>query len=201
MVDSSGSPGDPPDLDVLARRVGRVVHLHRTAQGLSLGALARAAGLSTTIVSRIESGHGNPSMETLWRLSRALGVPLGALLAEEETPSVRRIDARSGERMLADSGMTGWLVHAKSAPHRSEAYWCDVPRGTDQASVAHLPGSEEVLLCLSGRLLVGPPGEEQELAPGDAVWFAADVPHRYHALEDSTALSWVLYPPPAGTTT
>lgn len=198
MIDGSTPSPDAPDLDALARRIGRVVHANRTAQGLSLGALARAAGLSTTIVSRIEGGAGNPSMETLWRLSRALGVPLGQLLAEEETPSVRRIDARSGEAMHADSGMTGWLVHAKSELHRSEAYWCDVPAGTDQTSVAHLPGSEEVLICLAGRMLVGPAGREEELGPGDALWFAADVTHRYVAFEDSTTLSWVLYPPAAG---
>lgn len=191
MIDNS--------LDDLARRIGRVVHANRTAQGLSLGAVARAAGLSTTIVSRIESGAGNPSMETLWRISRALGLPLGSLLADDEEPTVRRIDARSGELMRADSGMTGWLVHAKSAPHRSEVYWCDVPAGTDQQSIAHLPGSEEVLLCVSGRIRVGPEGREEELGVGDALWFAADVPHRYTALEDSVTLSWVLYPPAAGT--
>lgn len=197
MIDTPSPTPGSPDLDALARRIGRVVHANRTAQGLSLGAVARAAGLSTTIVSRIEGGTGNPSMETLWRLSRALGLPLGSLLAEEEAPSVRRIAARSGEAMHADSGMTGWLVHSRSELHRSEAYWCDVPAGTDQASVAHLPGSEEVLLCLTGRVLVGPPGREEELGPGDALWFAADVPHRYVALEDSTMLSWLLYPPAA----
>ena len=176
-----------------------MIHANRTAQGLSLGALARAAGLSTTIVSRIESGAGNPSMETLWRVSHALGVPLGALLADESGPSVRRIPARSGEPMHADSGMTGWLIHAKSESHRAELYDIDMPAGVDQVSVAHLAGSEEVVLCLEGRMLAGPEGDVRELGPGDAVWFAADVRHRYVALEDARALSWVLYPPPAVT--
>ncbi len=156
MIDSPSPTPPPDDLDALARRVGRVVLANRTAQGLSRGALARAAGLSTTIVSRIESGEGNPSMETLWRVSHALGVPLGALLADTSGPSVRRVPQRSGEAMHADSGMTGWLIHAASDAHRAELYDIDMPAGVDQTSVAHLPGSQEVVVCLAGRMLAGP---------------------------------------------
>ena len=63
------------ELDVLADRIGRVIRAHRLAQGMSLGDLARASGLSKTILARIESGAGNPSIETLWRVSRALTLP------------------------------------------------------------------------------------------------------------------------------
>jgi transcriptional regulator with XRE-family HTH domain len=198
MIDTMPDPPANEDLDALTRHVAQVIRTHRVDQGLSLGALARAAGLSTTILSRIVNGAGNPSLETLWRLSRALGVPLGVLLADDRGPSVRRIAARSGQRMQADSGMTGWLVHAKSEAHRAEIYQCDLPAGTDQTSVPHLPGAEEVVLCLAGRVRAGPLGEEQDLEPGDAVWFAADGPHRYVALEDARTLSWVMYPPPPG---
>ena len=39
--------------------------------------------------------------------------------------------------------------------------------------------------------------QEQEIGPGDAVVFAADVSHRYRALEASTALDWILYLDPS----
>ena len=75
---------DATDLGALADR-DRPGDPRRTAsaQGMSLGDLARASGLSKTILARIEGGDGNPSVETLWRVSRALRVPLGALLAED----------------------------------------------------------------------------------------------------------------------
>ena len=44
------------------------------------------------------------------------------------------------------------------------------------------------MLCVSGRMRAGPPGEEQELGPGDAVLFAADVAHRYRP--SSPARRW-----------
>ena len=54
-----------PNLPSLAGRIGRVVRAHRIAQDRSLGDLARASGLSKTILAKIERGEGNPSIETL----------------------------------------------------------------------------------------------------------------------------------------
>ena len=92
------------DLDVLADRIGRVIRAYRLAQGMSLGDLARASGLSKTILARIESGAGNPSIETLWRVSRALNLPLGALLAEDEAPRVRASPHATGEALPPTRG-------------------------------------------------------------------------------------------------
>jgi transcriptional regulator with XRE-family HTH domain len=182
------------ELAVLAGRIGRVIRAHRLAQGMSLGDLARASGLSKTILARIESGAGNPSVETLWRVSRALTLPLGALLAEDETPRVRAIPARSGEPLQADAGMAAWLVHADAHEHRSEVYELAFEKGVEQRGEPHLPGTEEVIVCTAGRMRAGPAPEPVALEPGDAVWFAADVAHVYTAEEDSRALCWMLYP-------
>jgi quercetin dioxygenase-like cupin family protein len=89
--------------------------------------------------------------------------------------------------------MTGWLVLADGRDHRSELFELDYPRGTDHRSEAHLPGTEELIFCVHGRLRAGPAGEEAELGPGDAMLFAADVPHAYRALRDSRVLCWMLY--------
>jgi transcriptional regulator with XRE-family HTH domain len=179
----------------LNRSVGRTIRAHRIAQGASLGDLARSSGLSKTILGRIEGGEGNPSIETLWRISQALHLPLGSLLDDERGSRARVIPARSGEEIRAESGMIGWLVHADGREHRCELYEFDHPLGTDHRSPAHLPGTEELVLCVTGRLRVGPIGEEAELGPGDAILFAADVPHAYVALAASRVLCLMLYAP------
>lgn len=186
---------DDEDLDALATRIGTAVREQRDARRWSLGELGRAAGLSKTILARIERGDGNPSVETLWRVSRALGVPLGALLSPPaRRPRVRAIRARSGEPLAAESGMGAWLLHATGHEHRSEVFDLDLPRGVDQATDAHLPGTEEVIFCVKGRVRVGPYEQEVELGPGDAVWFTADVPHHYEALRDTRTLCYMIYP-------
>jgi XRE family transcriptional regulator, regulator of sulfur utilization len=181
------------ELEDLSHRIGTVVRSARMARFMSTSELAREAGLSKTIVGRIENGDGNPSIETLWRISTALQVPLGHLLGEHVSPRVRHIPARSGERLDAESGMVAWPLHADGTPRRTEVYAIDLPRGTDQRTEAHLPGTEELVVCVKGRVEVGPVGEEVDLRPGDSVWFVADAPHRYHALENSRTLCWMLY--------
>ena len=185
------------DLDALGGQIGAAVRGLRDARRWSLGELARASGLSKTILAKIERGDGNPSVETLWRVSRALGVPLSALLSPPaQRPRVRAIRARSGEPLAAESGMAAWLLHAAGREHRSEVFDLDLPRGTDQATDAHLPGTEELIFCVKGRVRVGPYEQEVELGPGDAVWFTADVPHHYEALRDTRTLCYMIYPAP-----
>jgi transcriptional regulator with XRE-family HTH domain len=183
------------DLDALATRIGAAVAQLRDGKRWSLGELGRASGLSKTILARIERGDGNPSVETLWRVSHALGVPLGALLSPPvRRPRVRAVPARGGEPIVSESGMSAWLVNSAGQEHRSEVFDIELPRGIDQATDAHLPGTEEVIVCVKGRVQVGPYDLEVELGPGDAVWFTADVPHHYAALRDTRTLCYMIYP-------
>jgi transcriptional regulator with XRE-family HTH domain len=187
----SSSPDS--DLSRLAASIGAALHAHRTERGMSFGELSRASGLSRAILARIEGGAGNPSIETLWRVSRALDLPLGALLVEDQDPLVRVVRARGGKELQADSGMRMWLLHAEGRERRSEMYELVLKKGDEQRSDAHLPGTEEVLICITGRVGIGPLGDDVELRAGDAVWFAADRPHRYAAVTDTRLIGWMLY--------
>jgi DNA-binding XRE family transcriptional regulator len=51
--------------------IGRRQALHMTQQQL-----AAAAGIRQSEISRIESGHGNPTLKTIGALARALGAEL-----------------------------------------------------------------------------------------------------------------------------
>jgi transcriptional regulator with XRE-family HTH domain len=184
---------DDLELDRLADHVGVSLRAHRAARSMSLGDLSRACGLSRTILARIEGGAGNPSLETLWRISRALDIPLGSLLAQDTAPRVHVARARDGRRLEADSGLQMWLLHAEGREHRSEMYEILLPKGTDQQTGAHLPGTEEALICISGHARVGPLGEEADVRAGDVIWFAADRPHRYLALKATRLVGWMLY--------
>jgi transcriptional regulator with XRE-family HTH domain len=190
-VETSASPPGP--LESLNRQIAEVVRERRRFGGISLAELARRSGLSKTILSRIESGQGNPSVETLFRIARALELPLSALLADQ-APRARVIRAHSGPELHADSGMSAWLVHAQAHGHHTELYELGLPAGTEQRTGGHLPGTEELVICLTGRLRVGPIDAEVELRAGDAAWFRADGEHRYLALSTARALSWIFTP-------
>ena len=187
------------DAGGLGLRVGRLVRAHRTAQDLSATELAERSGLSRTILARIERGEGNPSIGTLWRIARALRVPLGDLLVEAPAVRTRLIRAGEGETMDDPSGMVGRLVHTDGRERRTELLVLELPPGARRESPPHQPGVEELVMVTRGVVGLGPEGAPETLHPGDALWFAADVAHTYEATGAAACnlLCWMLYPPAA----
>lgn len=52
--------------------IGEQVSLHRKRAGLSQNQLAKKSGISRQAISLLEAGHGNPKVETLRALGKAL---------------------------------------------------------------------------------------------------------------------------------
>ena len=79
-------------------RLARRLHSLRSAQGLSLDALAARSGVSRSNISLIERGQSSPTATVLDKLSAALGVTLAALFDAEPaaaappSPLARRAD-------------------------------------------------------------------------------------------------------------
>jgi transcriptional regulator with XRE-family HTH domain len=182
-------------VDTVTRRIGEVIRSHRLNHNLSLGELAARAGLSKSALARIEAQGGNPSVDTLFRLSRALGLPLGDLLGEPATPRVHVIRKRAGKSMDGEDGLRGWLLHAEGRAHRAELIEIELPAGLDRVSEPHLPNTEELVLCVSGTIETGPQGETERLAAGDAMVFQADCTHVYRAPGGpARGINWIIYP-------
>jgi transcriptional regulator with XRE-family HTH domain len=182
------------ELSEVATRVAREIRAHREARGLSLSATAARARLSKTILATIESGAGNPSLETLWRIARALDITVGTLLAEDEPLRTRLIARAEGEWLAFESGIRGRLIHVDGRDRRLETLEMRLEPGRHYRSGAHAPGTEELVICLTGALVVGPEAHEEHLGEGDALHFAADVAHSYRSDDGCLALCSFTYP-------
>jgi transcriptional regulator with XRE-family HTH domain len=71
------------------RMVGKNVRRLRTAAGLSQAELAERMGVDRAYVSGLELGQRNPTIVTLWHITKALGVNLRALVTEEKSGRAR----------------------------------------------------------------------------------------------------------------
>ena len=58
--------------------LAQAIRRERLQSGMSVSDLARRAGVAKSTLSQLESGLGNPSIETLWALATALGSAPGA---------------------------------------------------------------------------------------------------------------------------
>lgn len=183
-------------LQITTNLLARSVRAHRESRGLSLGALAQQAGISKTSLSKIEAGQGNPSLEVLNRLANALHVPVGALFGEERRPQVHVVRSGEGQVVTSDSGLLTRTLLVDGRSQRMSIYEVQLPAQALYRSLAHLPGTQEFLLCLQGDIRLGPEGQEVSLQAGDAVCFAADLSHTYTSMSGAKALL-VMQEPPA----
>lgn len=67
-----------------AQNIGREIRRHRVESGRSLGRLAEDAGVSKGYLWKLEKGdvEARPSAETLYKISRALGTSMSALMGK-----------------------------------------------------------------------------------------------------------------------
>jgi transcriptional regulator with XRE-family HTH domain len=166
--------------------IARALRRERERVGLSLTELARRAGIAKSTLSQLESGSGNPSVETLWALGVALGVPFSRLV-DPPTAPVRVVRAGSSPRIQAEHAHFSGTLLAAGMPHaRRDVYLIEMEPGSPRKAEAHIPGSVEHLVIAAGRLLAGPEGAAIELGPGDYATFPGDVDHVYEALEPGT---------------
>jgi transcriptional regulator with XRE-family HTH domain len=165
----------------VAARFGARVRTARTRQGLTLDALAAAAGISRATLSNLERGEHSPSLTAATNVARALGISLSQLLGEEERRPVVTIPKR--ERLLFHDPVTGierQLLSPAFAGRGIEFIRVEMPQGavTDDLR-PYQPAVDKYLLVEEGTLRMVVGDEAYLLEKGDAFYFRADVLHRF----------------------
>lgn len=158
---------------MLAANLRRV----RTGQGLSLSELSRRSGIGKATLSQLESGTGNPTIETVFSLSGVLEVPISDLVDSRPAKSLTVVRSRDKE-VLSGAGVDlSPLQRLECGDGVVEVYDQQFREGCRQDSLGHV-GTEHTVVQ-TGRLHVVVDGREAELGPGDYVGFDASLPHSY----------------------
>ncbi|MFF2347641.1 helix-turn-helix domain-containing protein [Pseudarthrobacter sp. NPDC058119] len=166
--------------------ISAALRRERKRAGLSLTEVAARAKIAKSTLSQLEGGAGNPSVETLWALSTALGVSLTELIAPSTAGTVL-IRAGEGTQVMAEASNYRATLLAPAAPGvRRDVYVVNVEPGRPRVSEAHTAGEIEHLVLCSGSAKVGPVEAPVELSPGDYICYAGDTPHLFEALEPNT---------------
>lgn len=190
----SSEPGGEPDAPALISVIAAAIRRERDRAGLSLTELARRAGLAKSTLSQLESGVGNPSVETLWAIGVALGIPFSRLV-DVPRPGVRVLRAGEGLVMYSERAKYAATLLAACPPAaRRDLYRVRAQPGEPRLSDPHTPGTTEHVVIGAGRAAVGPVAEPIELGPGDYASYPGDAPHVFSALApDTTAVMLIEY--------
>jgi transcriptional regulator with XRE-family HTH domain len=180
-------PGDELGAAELGKRVSDNLRTLRRSRDLSLDQLAQASGVSRAALSQIETGKANPTLGVLWKIAVGLGIPFSELLGEgrtsvsilrrADTQVLRSADGKFESRPLAPAGATPFV----------ELYELKLAARARHASEPHAVSTREIVVVLSGSLRLTTGDATHDLAAGDSILFAADVPHVYENPGNSEA--------------
>lgn len=196
----SGQKAVNPETSSSDFRLGTKLRHARLVRGMRLKQVADAAGCSESLLSKIENGHANPSVQMLHRIANVLGANFNALFAGNDDEG--DIVARAGERPLIDTdqlrrgrGIAFERLIPYAAGHLLQGNIHIIePGGESEGDLQH--AGEEMGYVIEGTLELTVGERRFELAAGDSFHFNSDIPHRYRNPGRSvTRVVWVNTPP------
>ncbi len=167
--------------------MAKTLNLKHLRNDMSVLELSRRSNVARNTIAALEAGEGNPTLDTLYALADALGVPLSALL---EPPPTGPHVVRAGEGAhVAGAALDANLLERRPG---CEIYAIRFHPGAARHAQPHPFGVEEHLHIHRGRVRVGPVDAPVELGPGDYARFSGAVPHIYEALGGEAAGTLVI---------
>lgn len=173
---SAAAAGTDPTPDL-----GKTIQRLRKAYNMSLGELSEQSGVAKSIISQIERNETNPTISTVYRLSKALDTSLEEVLRSEGAgthfiqhqpkTAIPMLESQDGLCRLA---ITGPL----SLVDLTQWYDFQARQGGVLESEPHPPGTIEHLYVQQGELEVTVDGETKQVKAGEALRYKADLPHK-----------------------
>ncbi len=150
--------------------VGFRLKKRRTELNYSLRALAAQSDLTAAFLSQVERGVSNPSLNTLRRIADSLDVPMLYFLAERPNPSpVVRVGERS--QIELDESSVTYEMLSPDLSGKFVTIQGFLKPGNENIVRPLSVETEEMVLVLEGKLLVGIEDEEFILESGDTITF------------------------------
>ncbi|NTH49176.1 cupin domain-containing protein [Agrobacterium rhizogenes] len=171
----------------LRENLGARLRHFRTKRDLTIAQLAALAGVSSGIISQIERGSANPSVKTLQRIRRALGVNLWEFLEDtqsnsatkERPPRASTFVCREADRQRIVVGATKLVKELLSPRNDRNLRFMVItlPPGAESEDVIMGMG-EKGGVVTEGQVRLMVDSEETALVTGDSFQFPSSLPHK-----------------------
>lgn len=172
----------------------------RKLNGLTLEQLATRAEITKSYLSKLERGLSSPTIATLLKLARALGLDseqlIGAHSRQDEIVVVKASDrvpfSRSDER-------EGYTYEAIAATRQSKSmvpFIMCPPHALDEEKDLVSHAGEELIFLVSGKMEVVFADRRIRMDAGDSIYFNASIPHRSRSIGKTQAQALVVVSAP-----
>ncbi len=183
------------------RDLGGTIRALRQERRWSTVALAKACGVSTSLISQVERGVTSPSLDVLWAVARALDVPIGTFFQGEaveepigRAPVVVRADQR--KKLGVNSTLTYELL-TPDLRHQIEFIWVEFGPGVEGPLAPFTHPGEEQMVVIQGEMHFWVDDEVYVLQAGDCITIDAARPHRAGNRGETPAIVIAAITPPS----
>jgi transcriptional regulator with XRE-family HTH domain len=185
------APADP-DAD-LSPIVGANLRRLRVKRGLSLERLARLSNVSRAMLGQIELGRSTPTINLLWKISRALDVPFSTLVTSATNRGASVLRAKVARLLTSTNGsFSSRALSPFNGARNVEFYELRLAAKGVEHAEAHAPGTTENLVVARGAVEIRVGKSRYDLAAGDSIVFDADISHDYENAGDQEALMYLV---------
>ncbi len=163
-------------------RLGAAVRRLRLEHRLTLADLASGAGISTAMLSRLETGAASASIDVMERVSQALGVPLSFIFRLIEEPDgdvqlVKVADQAEVVRTGTRHGHTYRILSINRGPKKQFEPFLITMDNEKQAYPRFQHPGTEFIYMLEGRMRYRCGSKVYDLDTGDALTFPGTTIH------------------------
>lgn len=173
--------------------VGGNLRRLRNQRGHSLEKLSKLSGVSRAMLGQIELGQSAPTINVLWKIASALGVPFSGLISARQEGSVHVLRAGQAKLLTShDGSFSSRALFPFDSPRRVEFYQLTLKPGAVEKAEPHNPGTVENLVVAQGTVEIEADGRREQLEAGDAIVFEADVPHVYRSKSQGESVMFLV---------
>jgi len=181
--------------------VGEKLKALREQKGLSLKELADLTGFSTALLSQMENHLVSPSLGTMIKLAKALGVRVGDFFGETEGEPfaiVRKDERKTVSRFASKEGVRyGYSYESLGFEKKNrhmEPFIVTLEPATIKNSKTSVHDGEEFIFVLEGEMEVILGTHTDVLYPADSIYYDSNIPHRVQCHHERvTSILAVLY--------
>ncbi len=151
----------------------------RKEKGLTLIDLAERTGLSVSLISQIERGLVDPTVNNFWKLCQGLEVSINSFFKPEESSLVVRANERETISFRATCSKVRYQLLSPNRSGAIELLLIEIePEIQEERDFISHKG-EECGFVISGELSVYLEDKKYHLKAGDSICFKSSVPHKF----------------------
>lgn len=177
--------------------VGNIIKNIRISKGIMLKEVAEKCGISSSMLSQIEKGTANPSLNTIREIAHVLDVPLFKFFMEPDKEENNISILKKENRKIMGSKNITYELLSPDVDTALEYMKMVLKKNGSETSVepkAHK--GEEIAVLLRGKVKITIENQSAVMEQGDSVHIPALKPHKWTNLGENEAVIMFAVTPP-----